>query len=404
MGLFNNNKRNPNGLLGNVSSQGLYALANAAYQQGKPTGMPTGGLNLAAPIMAYKQANKGNETDRFFLELGIDPKNPQRDFLAKTILGKRMGTVGTPDQQNYFQARLAGFTGTFAEYMQTKDNPELFGQFMQRGNNQSQQQNASINQSNMGQQEQNNANVPVTPSKQENVEFFNYARPNEALVNVDNANGVATVYRDGTPQQVTLKGGKKDEQLKKLLQGGREAINGLRPVSLAIKNIGEVIERNPNAVGALSRATSFFPSDARSIRESLKTLQSYSGFSTLVSMKKASPNGGALGQVSERELELLQATWVSLDPNLGAKEFTRRLDEFNLQLDSVVSSMSASMTESGITDPVAKGLIEEMQNLSQTYKNIGQTSTGEGEFDNVTPNDIRNMTPDEFARYKASKS
>ena len=41
--------------------------------------------------------------------------------------------------------------------------------------------------------------------------------------------------------------------------------------------------------------------------------------------------------------------------------------------------------------------------LSQTYKNIGQTSTGEGEFDNVTPDDIRNMTPDEFARYKASK-
>ena len=64
MGLFNNNKRNPNGLLGNVSSQGLYALANAAYQQGKPTGMPTGGLNLAAPIMAYKQANKGTERQR----------------------------------------------------------------------------------------------------------------------------------------------------------------------------------------------------------------------------------------------------------------------------------------------------------------------------------------------------
>lgn len=402
MGLFNNNKRNPNGLLGNVTSEGLYALANAAYQQGKPTGMPTGGLNLAAPIMAYKQANKGNETDRFYLQLGIDPKNPQRDFLAKTILGKQMGTVGTPDQQNYFQARLAGFTGTFAEYMQTKDDPVLFGQFMQRGNNQSQQQNAQINP-NVGQQGQNNVVAPETSPKEENVEFFNYARPNETVVNVDNANGIGTVYRNGVPEQVTLRGGKKDEQLKKLLQGGREAINGLRPVSLAIKNIGEIIERNPNAVGALSRATSFFPSDARSIRESLKTLQAYSGFSTLVSMKKASPSGGALGQVSERELELLQATWVSLDPNLGAKEFTRRLDEFNLQLDSVVSSMSASMKESGITDPVAKSLIEEMQNLSQTYKNIGQTSTGEGEFDNVTPDDIRNMTPDEFARYKASK-
>ena len=402
MGLFNNNKRNPNGLLGNVSSEGLYALANAAYEQGKPTSVPTGGLNLAAPIMAYKQANKGNETDRFYLQLGIDPKNPQRDFLAKTILGKQMGTVGTPDQQNYFQARLAGFTGSFAEYMQSKDDPALFSQFMQRGNNQSQQQNAQINP-NVGQQGQNNVVAPKTPPKEENVEFFNYARPNETLVNVDNANGVATVSRDGVLQQVTLKGGKKDKELQKLLQGGRDAINGLRPVSLAIKNIGEVIERNPNAVGALSRATSFFPSDARSIRESLKTLQAFSGFRTLAEMKQASPNGGALGQVSEGELALLQATWVSLDPNLGAKEFSRRLDEFNLQLDSVILKMELGMKESGITDPVSINLIKEMRNLSQTYKNIGQTSTGEGEFDNVTPDDIRNMTPDEFARYKASK-
>tara|TARA_R100001443_G_scaffold961_3_gene3764 strand:+ start:2679 stop:3893 length:1215 start_codon:yes stop_codon:yes gene_type:complete len=398
MGLFDNKKR-PNGLLGNVSEEGLLALANSLYQQGQPSTTPRGGLNLAAPMLAYKQANKGNETDRFYLQLGIDPKNPQRDFLAKNILGKQMGIVGTPDQQNYYQALRTGFNGTFADYLQTKDDPTLMAQFMQGGNNQSQQQNAQINP-NVGQQGQNNVVAPETPPKQENVEFFNYPRPNERVTDVDVANGVGTVYRNGVPEQVTLKGGKKDEQLKKLLQGGRDAINGFRPVSLAIKNIGEVLEKNPNAVGALSRAASFFPSDARSIRESLKTLQAFSGFRTLSDMKKASPNGGALGQVSERELEFLQATWVSLDPNLGAKEFKRRLDEFNIQLDSVVSSMSASMEESGITDPVAIGLINEMKNLSETYKNIGQASTGESEFDNVTEEMIRNMDSNKFARYQ----
>ena len=383
MGLFDNKKR-PNGLLGNVSEEGLLALANSLYQQGQPSTTPRGGLNLAAPMLAYKQANKGNETDRFYLQLGIDPKNPQRDFLAKNILGKQMGIVGTPDQQNYFQALRTGFNGTFADYMQSKDDPTLMAQFMQRGNNQSQQQNAQINP-NVGQQGQNNVVAPETPPKQENIEFFNYPRPNERVTDVDVANGVGTVYRNGVPQQVTLKGGKKDKELQGLIVGGRAAINGLRPVSVAIKNIGTVLHENPNGVCIVGKFAQIFPSDARSIRESLKTLQAYSGFSTLADMKKASPTGGALGQVSERELDLLQATWTSLDPNLGAKEFKRRMNSFNTQLDSVIRGIELGMEESGITDPVAIDLIKEMKNLSSAYKDIGQAQKS---IDDMSPEEI----------------
>lgn len=374
MGLFDNKKR-PNGLLGNVSEEGLLALANSLYEQGQPSTTPRGGLNLAAPMLAYKQANKGNETDRFYIQLGIDPKNPQRDFLAKNILGKQMGIVGTPDQQNYFQALRTGFNGTFADYMQSKDNPTLMAQFMQGTN--------TTNVAN--QEQQNNVVAPETPPKEENIEFFNYPRPNERVTDVDVANGVGYVYRNGVPEQVTLKGGKKDKELQGLIVGGRAAINGLRPVSVAIKNIGTVLHENPNAVGIVGKFAQIFPSDARSIRESLKTLQAYSGFSTLADMKKASPTGGALGQVSERELDLLQATWTSLDPNLGAKEFKRRMDSFNTQLDSVISGIELGMEESGITDPVAIDLIKEMKNLSSAYKDIGQAQKS---IDDMSPEEI----------------
>ena len=374
MGLFDNKKR-PNGLLGNVSSEGLLALANSLYEQGQPSTTPRGGLNLAAPMLAYKQANKGNETDRFYIQLGIDPKNPQRDFLAKNILGKQMGIVGTPDQQNYFQALRTGFNGTFADYMQSKDNPTLMAQFMQGTN--------TTNVAN--QEQQNNVVAPETPPKQENIEFFNYPRPNERVTDVDVANGVGYVYRNGVPEQVTLKGGKKDKELQGLIVGGRAAINGLRPVSVAIKNIGTVLHENPNAVGIVGKFAQIFPSDAKSIRESLKTLQAYSGFSTLADMKKASPTGGALGQVSERELDLLQATWTSLDPNLGAKEFKRRMDSFNTQLDSVIRGIELGMEESGITDPVAIDLIKEMKNLSSAYKDIGQAQKS---IDDMSPEEI----------------
>ena len=268
--------------------------------------------------------------------------------------------------------------------MQSKDDPTLMAQFMQRGNNQSQQQNAQINP-NVGQQGQNNVVAPETPPKQENIEFFNYPRPNERVTDVDVANGVGTVYRNGVPQQVTLKGGKKDKELQGLIVGGRAAINGLRPVSVAIKNIGTVLHENPNAVGIVGKFAQIFPSDARSIRESLKTLQAYSGFSTLADMKKASPTGGALGQVSERELDLLQATWTSLDPNLGAKEFKRRMNSFNTQLDSVIRGIELGMEESGITDPVAIDLIKEMKNLSSAYKDIGQAQKS---IDDMSPEEI----------------
>lgn len=187
-----------------------------------------------------------------------------------------MGIVGTPDQQNYFQALRTGFNGTFADYMQSKDDPTLMAQFMQGTN--------TTNVAN--QEQQNNVVAPETPPKEENIEFFNYPRPNERVTDVDVANGVGYVYRNGVPQQVTLKGGKKDKELQGLIVGGRAAINGLRPVSVAIKNIGTVLHENPNAVGIVGKFAQIFPSDARSIRESLKTLQAYSGFSTLADMKK----------------------------------------------------------------------------------------------------------------------
>ena len=120
MGLFDNKKR-PNGLLGNVSEEGLLALANSLYEQGQPSTTPRGGLNLAAPMLAYKQANKGNETDRFYLQLGIDPKDPLREDKAKRIYG----LTGTPMYQNFVAARNAGYAGDFNSYVADVNNKTL---------------------------------------------------------------------------------------------------------------------------------------------------------------------------------------------------------------------------------------------------------------------------------------
>jgi len=56
-------------------------------------------------------------------------------------------------------------------------------------------------------------------------------------------------------------------------------------------------------------------SDQKTITENLATIRANVGFDKLQSMRDASPTGGALGQVSELENRLLQATSGSLDQN-----------------------------------------------------------------------------------------
>jgi hypothetical protein len=68
-------------------------------------------------------------------------------------------------------------------------------------------------------------------------------------------------------------------------------------------------------------------SDAADVRKLVKTLQGNIAFKTLADMKAASPTGGALGAVSERELDMLAAAMGSIDPGLSHFLFKGNLDE-----------------------------------------------------------------------------
>lgn len=68
--------------------------------------------------------------------------------------------------------------------------------------------------------------------------------------------------------------------------------------------------------------------EARDLQATLDTLLSNRGFETLQAMRDSSPTGGALGQVTERELTLLQSTLSSLDQAQSRPQFEKHLDEF----------------------------------------------------------------------------
>src|SRR5690606_1509902 len=72
----------------------------------------------------------------------------------------------------------------------------------------------------------------------------------------------------------------------------------------------------------------FIPgTDAANAHAKLETLKSQIAFSVLQAMRDASKTGGALGQVSERELDLLQNNLAALDTWQGDEQFKESLQQ-----------------------------------------------------------------------------
>jgi hypothetical protein len=65
--------------------------------------------------------------------------------------------------------------------------------------------------------------------------------------------------------------------------------------------------------------------DAANLRASIDTIKASIGFDRLQKMREDSPTGGALGQVSERELAQLNASLGSLEQSQDAEQFRRNL-------------------------------------------------------------------------------
>lgn len=73
---------------------------------------------------------------------------------------------------------------------------------------------------------------------------------------------------------------------------------------------------------------------AFNLSRTLDTLKAAAGFDTLQQMRDNSPTGGALGQVTERELSLLQATWGSVEQAQSQAQFERALERFDRQVQN----------------------------------------------------------------------
>jgi len=119
----------------------------------------------------------------------------------------------------------------------------------------------------------------------------------------------------------------------------------------AIQSIDELIPQiNANTTGWGAFFTGKLPqSQARNFSAQLDTLKSNIAFGALTAMREASKTGGALGQVSDREIKLLESTLGALDQLQSGAQLKTQLEKIKASIQRWNSAAGAS-TNTNMSD------------------------------------------------------
>ena len=100
------------------------------------------------------------------------------------------------------------------------------------------------------------------------------------------------------------------------------------------------LAQNPNAVGFIgARSTDIEGTPAYNLRQTLLGIEANIAFDALNQMRAASETGGALGNVTVRELELLSATYGSINQGQSGSILAYNLARLEWAMDKVVNGM-----------------------------------------------------------------
>ncbi len=125
-------------------------------------------------------------------------------------------------------------------------------------------------------------------------------------------------------------------------------------VLAAIDNAKKLISWNTTGLVG-QRLGEYGGTDAYDLRAALNTVKSSIGFDRLQRMREASKSGGALGAISERELDLLQSTIASIDANQTGPQLANSLDRVQAQYKKAMKAYQAAIAEkNGAAAPAVK--------------------------------------------------
>lgn len=122
-----------------------------------------------------------------------------------------------------------------------------------------------------------------------------------------------------------------------------------RAVLVELRNLAEAKRLSREGAFATGfgsgTASAFGGTPAASVEALLKPVQANAAFSALQKMREESPTGGALGNVTERELELLFSKEGVLDPRASDKVFQQGVDDLIKNRLEVLGKLNADAQE-----------------------------------------------------------
>lgn len=92
--------------------------------------------------------------------------------------------------------------------------------------------------------------------------------------------------------------------------------------------------------------------DAHNLERVIETIKANLGFDKLAEMRAASPTGGALGSVTERELAFLQNTVASLDQSQSDEQLRKNLDIVAAHIQSSLQRIKDAYDTDGYNEPL----------------------------------------------------
>lgn len=161
--------------------------------------------------------------------------------------------------------------------------------------------------------------------------------------------GYKSVIVNGEEQWIPIPGGPADTEQKEIIRAEKEknksVIRSSKLVTNTIGKLKKLIKSASNdnlnpIFGVPGAGASYIPGSNRKDAENLATtIKSHIGFDRLDRMRKESPTGGALGQVSEMELKQLNATLGSLDFAQSEAQFLEILDQISAEYDYIMQKI-----------------------------------------------------------------
>jgi hypothetical protein len=150
-----------------------------------------------------------------------------------------------------------------------------------------------------------------------------------------------------------------------------------------IANASSIIEESfvsaglgSNIIGAM---TSQIPVAEAALLQSRKNLQGYLdairanlAFDRLQEMRDKSKTGGALGNVSNIELKLLESTVNSLDANLDREILLQNLQKVEMHYQNIMNSVMGLPVEIDFSDPAYQGSVQQMDGVIYVKNDKGE--------------------------------